>query len=101
MLGIAFDRDDINRLRLMRVHLDGKTEIRWEITTYFVPHLTRIIGAHHVPMFLHEENARSRSVHGNPMDTMADVRLRVGDFVGGLKTAINRPPCLAGIIGPK
>ena len=53
MLGIALDRHDVDRFRFVRMHVDGKAEIGGQIAADLMPHVTRIIAAHHVPVLLH------------------------------------------------
>src|SRR5208337_5049897 len=51
---VALDRDDIDRLRVMGVNCDRKSEICRQVTTYLLPRFTCIIAPHHIPMLLHE-----------------------------------------------
>lgn len=101
MFRVAFDRHNVNRLRLVRVHLDGKTKITRQVAADFSPLLAGIIAAQHVPMLLHEEHLGTRRMHRDAMDAMTDLRIRVGQFVLRLQAAIDRPPCLAAIISAK
>ena len=54
MSPIALDRDDVNRLRLVRVNVDHEAEIGGQIAADLAPGVAGIIAAHHVPMLLHE-----------------------------------------------
>src|SRR6266496_4684184 len=74
MLGIALDRHDIDRFRLVRVHVDRKSEIGWQISADLLPRITGVVAAHHVPMFLHEQRVRARRMERDPMHAMANFR---------------------------
>ncbi|MGD8752805.1 MAG: hypothetical protein PVG14_15340 [Anaerolineales bacterium] len=51
-------------------------------------------------MLLHEQHVWARWVHGNPVDTMADLSLRVRDIVRP-QTAVNGLPRLASVVRPE
>src|SRR4029453_9513860 len=72
MLGVALDRHDINRFRLMPLHAEGKTKITRQIVAGFAPRIARIVGSHHVPMFLHVQRARTRWMHRDAMHAVTD-----------------------------
>src|SRR5436305_2085535 len=95
---VALDRDDVNRLRLMRVNVDGKTKIGRQIAADFAPLLAGIIGAKNVPVLLHEQRVRPRRMHRNAMNAMSDFRLRVRNVIR-MKPAIDRLPVFPAIIG--
>src|SRR5437879_13702833 len=48
-------------------------------------------------MLLHEENAGTRRMHGDMVDAMADLCLRIGNVLGA-KALIDRLPALAAIV---
>ena len=99
MLGIALDGHDVNRLRLVRVNVNREAEIRRQIAADFVPLIARVVAAQHVPMLLHEQHVRSRRVHRDAMNAMADFRVGIGKFVMRLQSAIDRLPGFAAVIG--
>src|SRR5438477_13017495 len=91
MLGIALDRDDINCVRLVRMNVDGKSKIAWQVAAHFAPRVAGVIAAHDVPMLLHEEGIATRWEHGNPMNTVHDFRIRVR-YVLRLQAEANGTP---------
>src|SRR5438309_8840798 len=97
MLGIALDRHDINCVRLMRMNVDGKSKIAWQVAAHFMPRVAGIIAAHHVPVLLHEKRIGTRWMHGNPMNTMPYFRLRVRDVLG-MQAMVNGTPGLSSIV---
>ena len=99
MLGVALDRDDVDGVRLVRVNLDREPEVGRQVAADLVPGVAGVVAAHDVPMLLHEQHVRARGVHGDAVDAVADLRVRVGQFVVGLQAAVDRPPGLAGVVG--
>ncbi len=81
VLRIAFDRDNIYGIRLMRVNFDGKPEIAGQVPADFLPGFTAVIAAVDIPVLLHEQDVRARRVHRNTVNAVADVRVRVGKLV--------------------
>jgi len=83
----------------VRVNGNREPEVARQVATDLVPRLARVITPHHVPMFLHEQHARTRPVHREVVNTVADFSRRVGEFVLGLEAVVNWPPRLATIVG--
>src|ERR1019366_8723944 len=78
MLRVALDRDDVNGLRLVRVHVDRETKVAGQAAAHLLPGLTGVVAAHHVPVLLHEKHTRTGAVHHDAVYTVADFRRRVG-----------------------
>src|SRR5439155_8146039 len=51
-------------------------------------------------VLLHEQDARTRPVHRDTVDAMADLGIRVGN-VFRLEPTVDRTPGLAGVVGPE
>src|SRR6185312_76472 len=100
MLRIALDWDNVNRLRLMRMHIDREAEIGWEVAAYLAPGFAGIVGAHYIPVLLHEQHIRARGVQRDAVDTVPDFSGRIWHEIG-LEPAIDRLPGLAAIVGSK
>ena len=100
MLGVTLDRHDVDRLGFVRVHVDRKAEIARQIAADFAPRVTRVVAAHHVPVFLHEEHVGARGVHGDAMHAMADLRVLIGNLSRS-QAAVDRAPGGAGIVTTK
>ena len=79
MLGVARDRDDVDRVRLVGVHGDREAEVARQVAADLLPGVTAIVAAHHVPVLLHEQHIWARRVPRDPVDAVADLGLRVGD----------------------
>ena len=65
----------------MRVNVDRKTEITRQVVADFLPRIAGIVGAHHVPVLLHEERVRTRWVHRDAMNAMTNLRIRIGNVL--------------------
>src|SRR5205085_10637057 len=61
------------------------------------PVVACVIAAHHVPMLLHKEHARPLAVHGDVVDAVADLGVRIGNVLRA-QSAIDRLPALAAIV---
>ena len=83
MLGVALDGDDVDGLRLVRVDIDREAEVGGQVAADLLPGLAGVVAAHHVPMLLHEQHVRARGVHGDAVDAVADLGVRVGELVAG------------------
>jgi len=77
---------------------DREAEVGGQVAADLVPRVARIVAAHHVPVFLHEEHAGPRRVQGDTMDAVAHLNLRIGDVVG-MQAAVDRTPGPAAIAG--
>lgn len=82
------------------VDIDDKPEVRWKITTDFVPGISRVVAAHHIPVLLHEQYVRTSRMHGQPMDTVADLGIGIGNMLRR-QSFIDRPPRLASVVRPE
>src|SRR6478672_13687795 len=100
MLRIALDRYDVNRFRLMRMNVDRKSEIAWQIAADLIPRTARVIAAHYIPMLLHEQRVWARRMHRDPMHTVTDLRVGIRDVLR-VQPAIDWHPCLSAIVGAK
>src|SRR5205823_14441068 len=60
----------LDRLRLVRVHVDREAEVGRQIATHLVPRLAGIVAAHHVPVLLHEQRLRSEE-HTSELQSLA------------------------------
>src|SRR5947209_7908129 len=98
MFAIALDGDNVDGLRLVRVHLNDKPEVSGQVAADLLPGVAGVVTAHDVPVLLHEQDTRARFVHGNVMNAVTDLRVRVGDVLGA-QAAVDRLPCLAAVIG--
>src|SRR5207302_8851231 len=87
-----------NRFRFVSVDVDRKTKIGRQISAHFTPGIAGIVAAHYVPVFLHEERVRTRWVQCDPVNTVADLRIGIGNVLR-MQTAIDRLPGFAAVIG--
>src|SRR6266576_2981344 len=78
--------------------VNRESKVRRQVPADLFPGLSAIIAAHDVPVLLHEQHIRARSVHRDAVNAVADFRSRVRDMFGSQST-IDRPPRLAGIVG--
>ena len=81
MLGVALDRDDVDGVRLVRVNVDREPEVGRQVAADLVPRLAGVVAAHDVPVLLHEQHVRTRRVHGDAVNAVADLGSRVGDVL--------------------
>src|SRR5579884_610168 len=98
MLGIAFDRHDVDGFRLVRMHGQRKPEIARQIAAHLLPAGTTVVAAHHIPVLLHVEYLRACGMTGDPMDAMADLRLGIGQ-IARLQAAVQRLPAPSAVGG--
>src|SRR2546422_7050897 len=101
MLRVTLDRNDIDGLRLVGVHIDRESEVSRQVPTNLVPGLAGIVAAQDVPVLLHEQHVRTGRMHRDAVDAVADLSIRVGELILGLQAAVRRPPRLAGVVGPE
>src|SRR6266446_751697 len=100
MLRITLDRHHVNRLWLVRVYVDRKSEIARQISANLLPGTTGVVAAHHVPVFLHEQCVGMRRMQCNAMHAMAYFRIRVRNVLR-MQPVINWFPVFSAIIGAK
>ena len=100
MFRVALDRHDIDRLRLVRVHVDHESEVGRQVAADLLPQLAGVVAPHDVPVLLHEQYVRARSVHRDAVNAVADFRFRRRDALG-LQSTVDRSPRRAGVVGPE
>ena len=77
MLRVALDWDDVNRLRFVRVNVDREAEIGRQVAANFFPGVAGVVAAHHIPVLLHKEHARTRRIHRDVVNAVANLGVRV------------------------
>src|SRR5665213_4068848 len=100
MLGIARDRNDIDRVRLMGVYGDGKSEVARQVATHLMPRVAGIVRSHHIPVFLHVKDLRTRRVHRYPVDAVTHFGFAAWNAVRS-QPSIDRLPRAATVLAPK
>jgi hypothetical protein len=100
VLSVALDGHDVNRFRLVRVNIDHEAEIGGKISADFLPGIPGVVTAHDIPMFLHEQDAWTSRVHGDMVNAMTDLGIRVGN-VWGVQSTVDRLPRIATIVRTK
>src|SRR5262249_8899383 len=100
VLTVALDGNDVDGLRLVCMHIDREPEVRWQVPAHLFPRVTGIIAAHHVPMLLHKQHSRSRGMHCNVMNTVANLRSGIWNVLRE-ESAVDRLPGLAAVIASK
>ncbi len=100
VLRVALDRDHIDGLRLVRVHVDHEPEVGGQVAADLVPRIAGVIAAHDIPMFLHEQRSRTRPVHRNPVHAVADFGRRFRHNLG-VQPFVDRPPRRARVVSPE
>ena len=81
MLRIALDRHDVDRFRLVRMNVDRESEIGRQIAADLMPRIARVVAAHDVPVFLHEQRVRPRRMHRDAMHAVTDLRVRIRECI--------------------
>src|SRR5207247_427967 len=84
-------------LRLVRVHVDHESEIGRQVPTDLAPRVPGVVRAQDVPVLLHEQRVRTRRVHCDAVDAVADLGGLVGDVLR-VQAAVDRLPRLAGVV---
>ena len=74
VFGVRLDGDDVYGVGLVGVDVDDEAEVGGEVAADFRPVVAGVVGAHDVPVFLHEERAGTAGVHGDVVDAVADLR---------------------------
>src|SRR5262252_10840356 len=98
VFGVALDGEHVNRLRFMCMNIDDKAKIGGQVATDLLPIIAGIVGAHDVPMFLHEEHTRPLRVHGHVMHAVSHFGVRVWNVLRP-EPAIDRLPGFTTIVG--
>ena len=81
MLGVALDGDHVDGFGLVGVDIDDEAEVGGKIAADFVPVVAGVVGAHDVPVLLHEEDIGTRGVQRDVVDAVADLGVGVGHVV--------------------
>ena len=81
VLGVALDRHDVDRLRLVRVDGDREAEVGGQVPAHLLPGVAAVVAPHHVPVLLHEQRVGPRRVHRDPVDAMADLAVLEFQYV--------------------
>ncbi len=97
VFGVALDGDDVNGLGLVGVDVDDEAEVGREIAGDFGPVVAGVVGAHDVPVFLHEEGVGGGWVHGDVVDAVADFGGGVGN-VFAVEALVDGLPGEAGVV---
>ena len=71
---------DVDRLRLVGVHVDREAEVGRQVAADLVPRVAGVVAAHHVPVLLHEQHVGPRRVHGDAVDAVADLGVGSGMY---------------------
>src|SRR6267378_5307453 len=95
---VALDGNDIDGFRLVRVHVNHESEIGRQVSADFSPVIARVVRAHHVPVLLHEEDARALRGHGDVMHAVAYLCIWIRDVLR-LESTVDRLPRVAAVIG--
>src|SRR5262249_4666686 len=85
---------------LVRVNVDGETEVGRQVAAYLLPRIAGVFAAHDVPVLLHEEHTGTRRVHRDAVNAVADLGRRVGDAFR-LEAPVYGSPGFSGIRGPE
>ena len=80
------------------MNVNGKTEVRRQVSADLAPLVASVVAAHHVPVLLHEKNVGTRRMHRDAVHTMTDFRVGIGQLIRRFQAAIYRLPRLAAII---
>src|SRR5207245_9928382 len=78
---VALDRHDVDGLGLVGVHVDHEPEVGGQVATHLTPRVAAIVRAHDVPVLLHVQHRRTRSVQRNAVDAVPDLGGGVGDVL--------------------
>ncbi len=97
VLGVALDGHDVDRFGLVEVDVDDEAEVGGKVAADLGPVVASVVGAHHVPVFLHEENAGALGIHSDVMDAVAGFSSWVGN-VFGVETLVDGLPRFAAVV---
>src|SRR5438128_3905188 len=97
MLGVTLNRNDVDGVWFVRVHVDREAEVGRQIAADLPPRLAGVVAAHHVPVLLHEQHARTRAVHRDAVNTVADLCSGVRDVLR-MQAAVDRLPSFPGVV---
>jgi len=98
MLAVALDRDDVDGVRLVSVDVDDEAEVGGKIAADFLPGVAGVVRAHDVPVFLHEQDARTSGIHGDVVNAVADLGVGVGDVLR-VEAFVDRLPGFPAVVG--
>ena len=100
MQRVALNRDDIDRLRIVRVNGDREAEVAGQIATDLAPVVAAVVAAHDVPVLLHVERVRPARMNRDIVHAVSNVGDRIGDVIGP-QALVDRLPRPAAILGPE
>src|SRR5208282_1077065 len=98
VLGVALDGNNIDGLGFVGVNVDDEAEVGGQVAADFLPGFARVVASHDVPVFLHEENARPRGIHGYVVNAVPDLGGWVWN-VFRIEAAIDGLPGFAAVVG--
>src|SRR4029453_15839654 len=98
MLGVAGDRHDVDGLRLVGGHVDGKAEVAGRVAAHLAPRGAAVVAAHDVPVLLHEEHVRTRRMAGHAMYAVPDLGGRIRNLLR-TEAVIDWAPGGAAVVG--
>src|SRR5882672_9332247 len=75
-----------------------EAEVGRQVAADFLPGVAGVVAAHHIPMFLHEEDVWARGVHRNVMNAVADFGRGFGNVLG-VEAFVDRLPRIAAVVG--
>ena len=64
-----------------------------------MPGIARVVAAHDIPVFLHEQHTWPGWVRGQVVNTVTDFGALIREFARGDEAAIDRQPCQTAIVG--
>src|SRR6185437_13601573 len=100
MFAVALDGDDVDGFGLVGVDVDGESEIGGQIAADFAPVFAGVVGAHDIPVLLHENRIGARFMQRDAVHAMPDLGGGIGHEVG-TQAVRDDFPCLAAVVGAK
>src|SRR5436305_1831056 len=97
VLGVALDGNDVDRVRLVRVHVDDEAEVGRQVAADLLPIVARVVAAQDVPVLLHEQDARPLGAHGDVVNAVADFGVGIRNVLR-TQAAVDRFPGLARVV---
>ena len=100
MFGVALDGHHVKGFRLVRMNIDGESEVGGQIAADLLPGLPGIFAAHHIPVLLHVQHVGARAVHREAVNAVADLSRGIGNVLR-TEAAVDWLPRLAAVVGAK